>query len=141
MKGRKVEPIHQAKQRGEDRARKRDRPDISVIAFEILPPPPYWLDSELGIAEYNRLGKLLTTAKMLNDFNINVFGVFCQLFGIVVGDMAEGKLPNASVLGQFRGITAEFGLTPSAMSKFPGMLDSNNTPQGNAFSSNGKKFA
>lgn len=119
----KKTPVHILKQIGNDRPRNiRGKADTSGKALKVLPPPPYWMLEGLATQEYERLGNLLVPKKMITQENITSFQVYCSVFAAIVTHLTANQLPPASVLGQYRGLLQEFGLTPLSMMKFPQMM-------------------
>jgi phage terminase small subunit len=100
------------------------------------PPPPDWLPNAHAMREWNRLAPILAVNKLLTESSMQSLGVLCACYGKIVQLYAAGESPNASQLAQYRGMAAEFGLTPLSQSR----LKPNAEPEKeNRFSKHGKR--
>lgn len=104
---------------GTDQPCRRDQGDPLFVEepVEDMPPPPDWLPNAFAVKEWNRVTKILFAARLLTPGNLQSLGVLCACYGCIVQQYAAGLAPKASELAQYRGLVAEFGLTPVSNSR------------------------
>jgi hypothetical protein len=120
---------------------RKDRESIPLVEYETLdhvPEAPNWLPNHHAVTEWNRLAPFLARYKLLTDGGLAALGMLCSLHGKCVQLFAAGECPNASMIGAYRNLINDFGLTPVAQGKVKSMP---NEEKGNKFASNGRKAA
>ena len=118
---------------------RKDRPDpvtVDLPLVDDVPPPPDWLPNAHAINEWSRLAPILVANKLLTEGGLSALGMLCALHGKIVQLYAAGEAPNANMVGQWRGITNDFGLTPVAQGKVKPVSAE---PAANGFSQRGKR--
>jgi hypothetical protein len=99
---------------GTDQPCRRETIEIDYPPLEQCPDPPDWLPNSHALKEWNRLGRILTANKLLNDANLAAFGQLCALHGKLTQLWAAGETPTGHLLAQYRNLINDFGLTPVA---------------------------
>lgn len=104
---------------GTDQPCRRDEGEPLFVEEPLsdIPDPPDWLPNAHAVKEWNRVTKILHMAKMLTPGCLQSLGVLCASYGCIVQQYAAGLAPKASELAQYRGLVAEFGLTPMSNSR------------------------
>lgn len=98
--------------------RRDDTPSLfQEEPLELQPDPPAWLVNPYAQAEWRRLCPILVANKLLTESSLQSLGVLCAVYGKIVQLYAAGESPIASQLAQYRGLAAEFGLTPLSQAK------------------------
>jgi|SRR5207237_1048171 len=105
-----------------------------------VPPPPDWMPNSHAVKEWHRLAPLLVANKLLTEAGLSALGTLCALHGKLVQLWAAGEAPNAAMLGQYRSLVNDFGLTPAAQGKVAKPLGGE-IPETNRFARNGKRSA
>lgn len=113
----------------------REWADLDVKPIDEVPPPVDWLPNSHAVKEWNRLAPILIRNKLLNDANIGAFAQLCALFGKMVQTWSAGDTPPGNVLGKYRQLMNDFGLTPAAAGK----LGQTGGSGRNSFANNGRK--
>jgi phage terminase small subunit len=113
-------------------------PLVEYEAIDYVPDPPDWLPNAHAVKEWNRLAPFLNRYKLLNEGALSSLGMLCSLHGKLVQLFSAGESPNASMIGSYRNLINDFGLTPVAQGKVKPMT---NEDKGNKFASNGKRAA
>lgn len=85
--------------------------------LQVLPDPPAWLPNDHARNEWRRLTPILVANKLLTESSLQSLGVLCAVYGKIVQLYAAGESPIASQLAQYRGLAAEFGMTPLSQAK------------------------
>lgn len=114
-------------------------PLAELPLVEETPAAPDWLPNAHAVKEWDRLAPILVANKLLTRAGLSAFGTMCSLHGKLVQLWAAGESPNAAMLGQYRGLINDFGLTPVAQGKVRPVGEP--APAGNKFQSNGKRAA
>ena len=87
----------------------------SVKPLGALTPIPHWLARNARAKEeYLEVGPLLVEAGLLTRANLNLFVAGCQAIGRVIEEMEKGGAINQSLMGQYKQMLTEFGLTPTS---------------------------
>lgn len=107
--------------------------DLPLVAE--TPDAPDWLPNAHAVKEWQRLAPILVANKLLTQAGLSAFGTLCALHGKLVQLWSAGESPNAAMLGQYRSLVNDFGLTPVAQGKVKPVGEQ---PAGNKFSRNGK---
>lgn len=102
------------------------------------PQAPDWLPNAHAVKEWDRLAPILVANKLLSKGGTSALGMLCALHGKIVQLYAAGEAPNANMVGQYRGLINDFGLTPVAQGK---VRQIGSTEPENPFSKNGKAKA
>jgi phage terminase small subunit len=89
--------------------------DLPLVAG--VPEPPDWLPNAHAVAEWRRLASLLVANRLLTGASLGTFGVLCSLHGVIVSELAAGRVPTASLVAQFRTLANDFGLTYAGQQK------------------------
>lgn len=58
-----------------------------------LPPPPDYVLTDDGRAEWARAGALLIADGRLNEWNVEFLGTYCAIYGQVAGQRRAGVVP------------------------------------------------
>jgi phage terminase small subunit len=90
------------------------------------------------VKEWDRLAPILTKAGLLTEAGVSALATLCALHGKLVQLWQAGEAPNASMVGSYRNLINDFGLTPVAQGKVKpvGAKD-----EGNAFDKNKRERA
>lgn len=121
---------------GTDRS---DREEIAGVDLPLVadcPNAPDWLPNPHAIKEWDRLAPILTANKLLTEAGLSALGVLCSLHGQLVDMWSRRVDPPASLVGQYRGLINDFGLTPVAQGK---VKPSGSEEKGNPFAKNGRR--
>ncbi|WHZ20696.1 MAG: hypothetical protein OJF55_002845 [Rhodanobacteraceae bacterium] len=84
-----------------------------------VPEPPDWLPNIHAVKEWRRLAPILHANKLLTDASLSTLAMLCAVHGMLVAAFAEGFLPQASTLAQFRMLSNDLCIPPSCASKVP----------------------
>ena len=117
------------------------RKDRAVEAVELelldsVPSAPDWLPNAHAVKEFDRLAPILHKVRLLTTGGIMTLGHLCALHGKIVQLYAAGESPTANMIGQYRSMANDFGLTPVAQGK---VRSAGETKEGNRFAGNGRK--
>jgi phage terminase small subunit len=93
------------------------------------------MPNEHAVKEWNRLGAILVTNRLLTEAGITIFGMVCALHGKLVQMWASGETPTGHIMAQYRSMVNDFGLTPAAQSK---VKPFGKEDEDNPFARNGK---
>lgn len=113
-------------------------PAVELDLVKSCPSAPDWLPNAHAVKEWNRLAPILTNARLLTEGGVSAFGMLCSLHGKLVQLFAAGETPNASMVGSYRNLINDFGLTPVAQGKVRPIGEKET---GNPFATNGKRTA
>lgn len=86
-----------------------------LAEFDVLtdsPVPPEWLPNAFAIREWNRLCKILISAKLLAEADLSTLGHLCAHHGKILQKYTAGTSPTASEINALRAMQADFGLSP-----------------------------
>ena len=108
-------------------------------AIEDVPPAPDWLPNAHAVNEWNRLAPILTAHRLLTEAGTGSLAVLCALYGKIQQLFAAGESPTANMIGQYRALANDFGLTPIAQGKVRPAAEAD--AKGNRFSKYGKRPA
>ncbi|HUG26218.1 hypothetical protein [Piscinibacter sp.] len=98
--------------------RLRDKAMPAVLpTIEAVPAAPDWLPNAQALAEWQRLAPILVANRLLSEATLSVLGHACALHGRIVQAMAAGQQPKAAVIGAYRALLNDFGLTPAFAAK------------------------
>jgi P27 family predicted phage terminase small subunit len=117
--------------------KKGEEPEPEYVAE--LPPPPEWL-GENGITEWERVGPVLVSLRLLSEADLLIFAAYCANIDLMIESMLDIKKNGTTIRGArgdvrnpalasfaqavtaLRGLATEFGMTPSSRSrmKLPG---------------------
>lgn len=125
-----LKALQGTKQPCRDRAKGIDAPTM-----DDLPDPPDWLPNSLAAVEFTRLAKSLHACGALTEASITPLAHLAAIHGKLVQVWAAGCMPNAALLGAYRNLCTDFGLSPSARTRLPSNPHSKAT---NSFSNHGK---
>ena len=101
-----------------------------------VPSAPDWLPNGHALKEWNRIAPILVANKLLTESSLQTLGVLCAVYGKIVQLYSAGESPIASQLAQYRGLAAEFGMTPMSQAK---MKTPAAPEKANRFSQHGKR--
>lgn len=121
---------------------RKDRPDLPAVEFPVIdgvPSAPDWLPNSHAVKEWERLAPILVASHLMTEAGISALGTLCALHGKLVQLWAAGESPNASLVGQYRGLINDFGLTPVAQGRIKGAAREEDN--GNRFERFGKRPA
>lgn len=90
---------------------------IDAPALEEVPAAPDWLPNAHAVNEWDRVAPLLVRLGVLTETALAALGHMCALHGTMVQQWSAGLVPQASAVQQYRGLVAEFGLTPVSSAK------------------------
>lgn len=121
---------------GTDQPCRRGPPPVALPAISELPFAPDWLANAHAVKEWDRLGPILVANGLLTEGGLSAFGTLCSLHGKLVQLWAAGECPTANMIGQYRGLINDFGLTPVAQGKVRAVPQQ---PESNPFARNGKR--
>lgn len=96
-----------------------------------MPPAPDWINNH-GVAEWNRLGKILIALGQLSKRDLGQFAMFMALHGKMVKLWAADETPPASMYAQYRAYASDFGLTKRLTGEAKGVAE----PPASPFSAN-----
>lgn len=82
-----------------------------------VPAAPDWLPNGHALKEWNRIAPILVANKLLTESSLQTLGVLCAVYGKIVQLYSAGESPIASQIAQYRGLAAEFGMTPMSLAK------------------------
>ena len=113
-------------------------PAMELPSLKQCPPAPDWLPNAHSVKEWNRLAPLIAATGLLTEGGLATLGTLCALTGKLIQLWAAGETPTANMIGQYRSLSNDFGLTPAAQAKIraPSV-----EPSGNRFAANGKRTA
>lgn len=119
-----------------------DRASGTVVPFRRLdsaPEPPDWLADAHAIREWRRLAPMLCAVGVLTEASLTPLAHLCALHGKLVSWWSEpdNPPPPAALVGNYRSLSGEFGLTPASQSKIP--AGGKQEGKGNRFAHNGKR--
>ena len=119
----------------------RDKPDEGprLPVIDEAPPPPDWLPNAHAVNEWNRLAPILTAHRLLTEAGTGSLAVLCALYGKIQQLFAAGESPTANMIGQYRALANDFGLTPIAQGKVRPAAEAD--AKGNRFAKFGKRPA
>lgn len=106
---------------------------VRLPLIDGVPPAPEWLPNEHAIREWKRLAPILHANKLLTAPALSILGHACALHGKIAQTLASGQQPKAALLGVYRQLLNDFGLTPATRGKLSA------TASGNSFVRNGKR--
>jgi phage terminase small subunit len=121
---------------GTERKDRAAIPAVELPTIDHVPESPDWLPNAHAVKEWKRLAPILVANKLLTEGGLSALGMLCSLHGKIVQLYAAGEAPNANMIGQWRSITNDFGLTPAAQGKVKAVGDA---PQTNKFTERGKR--
>ena len=110
--------------------------EVDYDLVDDVPPAPDWLSNGHAVKEWERLAPILHKSRLLTVAGCSAFGVMCSLHGKIVQLFAAGECPNGNMLGQYRSLVNDFGLTPVAQGK---VRPSGQKEKTNSFAGNGRK--
>jgi len=117
------------------------RLDVNPVELPLVanvPPAPDWLPNAHAVKEWGRLAPILQHVGLLTEAGLSALGMLCALHGKLVQLWAAGESPNASLVGQYRGLVNDFGLTPVAQGK---VKSGGEEKEGNRFAKFGNRPA
>lgn len=135
--GRKRSPEKLKEIKGTARSDRKGE-DMGIVPISILPEPPDYLTND-GVKIYHEVGEKLNQLGILNDFNIEVFGVLiCELSsyiklqrdikseghvlkGITININPKVKVAN-TCFANIRSMASEFGMTPNGLLRMGHMI-------------------
>ena len=98
-----------------------DAENDATIDMELVllpnPPAPVWLPNIHAKREWARLAPLLVKHKLLTVGGLSPLGMLCALHGKIVQLYSAGEAPPAAMLGTYRSLINDFGLTPASQGK------------------------
>ncbi|WP_331689566.1 hypothetical protein [Aquilutibacter rugosus] len=121
---------------GTDRKDREPQNVVELPLVNAVPSAPDWLPNSHAVKEWERLAPILHANGLLTEAGLSALGQLCALHGKVVQLYAAGESPNASMIGQLRGLLNDFGLTPVAQGKVKQVEAER---PGNKFAGNGKR--
>lgn len=136
MKGRPPKPRNLKLLAGtarRDREQPMDGPAFDLV--EGVPEPPDWLTVHAAAA-WKGLAPMLHANGLLTEGSLIEFAVLCALSARVRQEFEAGISPKSALIAQFRGLCADFCLTPLAQVRAGAKLTGNGAA-GNRFANNG----
>lgn len=112
---------------------------LPLPLIDEAPPAPDWLPNAHAVNEWNRLARILTANRLLTEAGTGSLAVLCSLYGKIQQLYAAGESPTANLIGQYRALANDFGLTPIAQTRVRPAADAEG--KGNRFANNGKRTA
>lgn len=141
MEGRKPIPTDVKRLMGNPGKKRLPKPgeEPEPPAVDRLPDPPEWL-GEYGTKEWEKVGPLLMSMRLLTESDLIAFGAYCANVDLMVESKLDIDKNGATILGArgyvrnpalasfaqavtaLRALACEFGMTPSSRSrmKLPG---------------------
>lgn len=119
-----------------------DRPDraaeivVDLPLVDSVPPAPTWMPNAHAVNEWDRLARILHANKLLTEAGLSTLAHLCALHGNIVQLHAAGIAPSASMIGTYRNLANDFGMTPVAQGK---VKAGDEGKQGNKFAKNGQR--
>lgn len=121
---------------GTERPDRDGLPAANLPALSEAPPAPDWMPNAFATKEWERLAPILAANKLLTEASLSALGVLCALHGQIVDMWSRRVEPNGALLGQYRALINDFGLTPVAQGK---VKQGAQEKKGNPFARNGKR--
>ena len=118
------------------RCREPSTPPVELELVAARPDAPDWLPNAHAVKEWHRLAPILTNSRLLTKGGLSALGVLSALHGKLVQLWAAGEAPTAAMLGAYRNLLNDFGLTPVAQGKVTATSANNAS---NPFAKNGKR--
>jgi phage terminase small subunit len=116
MRGRKPLPSNVKEFRGNPGHRPLNPNEPEPELVKEFPEPPRKLRGD-ALKEWNRIVPGLVQTRVLAEQELSLLASYCYLHGAVVKAERRGELLAAAYYSQYRGLAAEFGLTPSSRSR------------------------
>lgn len=123
---------------GTDQPCRRQPQAVELPTIATAPPAPDWMPNPFAIKEWERLAPILAANRLLTEASLSALGVLCALHGQIVDMWSRRVEPNGALLGQYRALINDFGLTPVAQGK---VKQGAQEKEGNRFAGNGKRPA
>lgn len=95
----------------------RETVSIDYEQVPEVPDAPDWLPNAHAVKEWDRLAPILHNVGILTEAGVMALGHLCALHGKLVQLWSAGETPTGHMLGQYRALINDFGLTPVAQSK------------------------
>lgn len=115
----------------------RDQPgQIDLPAAEDVPAAPDWLPNIHARLEFDKLAAFLHGAGILTEASVMALAHLAAIHGKIVQLYAAGEAPSGHLLGQYRALCGDFGITPANTHK---VRATGSTKPDNPFSRNGKR--
>ncbi len=93
--------------------------DVTLPLADGIPAAPDWLPNAHAVKEWNRLAPILHANRLLTDASLSTLAMLCATHGMLVRAFAEGIMPHASMLAQFRMLSNDLCIPPSCAGKVP----------------------
>ena len=91
---------------------------IPLPVLKEIPPMPTWMRGhDVAIEEWNKLVKILCSVGILTEAGSNALAVMCMLLHHMVEYFKAGECPPAVLVGQYRNLVNDFGITPVAQTR------------------------
>ena len=117
MPGRKLKPPGLKIIAGTARPDRDSGPGVAIPPLSQVPEVPTWMTNAHAQGEWRRLGPILIANNLLTAGNLAGFSALCSCYGMLI-DAASGRAESsAALIGQFRALLADFGLTPASQSR------------------------
>jgi len=120
---------------------RKDREVIDAVELPLIdkvPCAPDWLPNAHAVKEWDRLAPILHANNLLTQAGVSALGALCSLHGKIVQLFAAGECPTANMLGQYRALINDFGLTPVAQGRIKQSVSEKKT---NKFANNKRQSA
>lgn len=114
-----------------DRAKHEELMVVPIEPLIEIPEPPDYLPNGHAAAEWRRLARVLVSARLLSAGNLPALAIMCGLYGQIVALWQAGASPPAALVGQYRALLADLGLTGMQLPREPS--------RANRFANNGRR--
>jgi P27 family predicted phage terminase small subunit len=133
--GRKPTATTEKKLRGNPGKRAINHDEPQAKLYDKMPPPPDWL-GEHAVEAWNRNGPVLIEMYLLTEADFDLFASLCQNIHILIVSSQDINKNGMTIIGQrgrtrnpalatfaaastaLRGLSSEFGMTPSSRTRF-----------------------
>ncbi|MEJ8846372.1 hypothetical protein [Variovorax rhizosphaerae] len=90
---------------------------VTLPALQEVPSAPEWLLNDHARAEWSRLARILTNSRILTVGALVPLAHVCNLHGVIARQLTAGGQPKAAMVGLYRLMLNDFGLTPAFQGK------------------------
>lgn len=86
-----------------------------IPTLKLVPPVPAWVSRDaIARAAWQRYARQLVAVGVLAELHLEAPAILCMLTAALRRQYAQGQVPKGAMLAQWRGLAAEFGLSPVA---------------------------
>ena len=115
------------------------RPDVETVPLptvDHVPAAPDWLPNAHAVKEWDRLAPMLHANGLLTNAGLSALAMLCAVFGKLVQMWTAGESPPGNLMGVYRLLCGDFGLTPAAQSR---VRPASDPKEANPFAANGRR--